>query len=89
MLEIEICLGKNRLLWLFNVRRRQRKAKNHVLGVNLEGSLYTTQRDTVNTRKNERFKIFNICIYVCEPICLLLCVLIEKCIWMPDLLLKI
>lgn len=64
MLEIEICLGKNRLLWLFNVRRRQRKAKNHVLGANWEGSLYTTQRDTVNTRKNERFKIFTH-LYLC------------------------
>lgn len=64
--------GKNALLQNIKVRRRRGKTENHVLGCDFKAQKELTQGE------KKRFKIFNICIYVCEPVWLLLYVLVGK-----------
>lgn len=64
---------KNPLLQNINVRRRQGRSENYVLVVNLEKKKELTQRE-----KKKDFKGSHVCIYVCEPIWLLLYALVGK-----------
>lgn len=64
-------MGKNALLQSINVRRRQGKTENHVLGCDFKAQKVLTQ-------EKKDGKHSHICIYVCEPIWLLLYVLVGK-----------